>query len=71
MNRPKDFSNCIERLGISLARALMSFVLTQNISYDLKLAVNVPDTVYDELKIFQRPFHDSPMKPKCAWMPLN
>ena len=54
-----------------LARSLMSFVFTQNISYDLKLAVNVPDIVYDELKISQRLLYDSPMKLKCAWMPLN
>ena len=54
LNRPKDFSNCIERLGNSLACALMSFVFTQNISYDLKLAVNVTDTVYYKLKISQR-----------------
>ena len=54
-----------------LARALMSFVFMQNISYDLKLAVNVPDIVYDELKISQRLLNDSPLRLKCAWIPLN
>ena len=39
----------------------MSFVFSQNISYDLKLAVNVPDTVYDELKVSERPLYDSPV----------
>ena len=48
--RPKDIIKiCIERLDISIALSSMSFVFTQNISYELKLAVNVPDTVYDEL----------------------
>ena len=40
----------------------MSFVFTQNISYDLKLAVNVTDIVYDELKISQRLLYDSTIK---------
>ena len=33
---------------------LNEFCITQNISYDIKLSVNLPDTAYDELNISQR-----------------